>query len=200
MATHRKDNAAPRAHRRARRAPQASDEATSSSHEEDREEARDRFVVLLRHGLAEERGPDKPDEERGLTAEGHSRMKQIARGLESLFPRAEAICSSPLVRAMQTALWVSKGYHSRIEIQTSGALSPGSDPAEIRSLIDSMPVRRVILVGHEPSLTQGLLVLLGTRDMHLELRKGGCYGVRLHADGAASLEWLLSPKVLRRMA
>lgn len=198
MATHRENEKTPKSHRRARRATRrASDE--TPPHEEDRDEPRDRFVVLLRHGLAEERGPDKPDEERSLTAEGHSRMKEIARGLESVFPRAEAISSSPLVRAMQTALWVSKGYRSRIEVQTTGALSPGSDPSELPSLIDSMPVRRMILVGHEPNLTQGLLALLGTRELHLELKKGGCYGVRLHADGSASLEWLLSPKVLRRL-
>ncbi|HYM62356.1 MAG TPA: histidine phosphatase family protein [Thermoanaerobaculia bacterium] len=199
MATHRENEKSSRSRRRTRAARRASDE-TTSPHDEDRDEPRDRFVVLLRHGLAEERGPDKADEERSLTAEGHDRMKQIARGLETVFPRAEAICSSPLVRAMQTALWVSKGYRSRIEVQTSGALSPGSDPSELRSLIDSMPVRRIILVGHEPNLTQGLMALLGMRDLHLELKKGGCYGVRMYADGSASLEWLLSPRVLRRMA
>jgi len=39
------------------------------------------------------------DEDRSLTAEGHARMKQIARGLEQALPKANAIYSSPLLRA-----------------------------------------------------------------------------------------------------
>jgi phosphohistidine phosphatase len=157
----------------------------------------EKFLVLLRHGIAHPRGSE-PDETRELTADGHKRMKQNARGLNLVFPKAEAIVSSPLLRAVQTAEWVVKAYDGRLELQTSDLLRPGADTHALRKLAEEATARRVILVGHEPSLTEGMLQLT---KMHgegtLELRKGGCYGVRIDEAGEATLEWMLPPRVLR---
>lgn len=160
----------------------------------------ERFLVLLRHGIAEDPTPEKSDADRGLTAEGHARMKQIARGLERALPKAEAIYSSPLLRAVQTSLWVSKAYRSRVNINTVEALSPGSTPTQFRELVEGITERRVVIVGHEPSLTDNLAALVGLTDSQaIELKKGGCYGVRIRPDGTAVLEWLLSPRILRKL-
>jgi phosphohistidine phosphatase SixA len=159
----------------------------------------ERFVVLFRHGIAEEATADKKDEERGLTRDGHSRMKEIARGLERVLPKAQAIYTSPLLRAVQTALWVSKGYQSRVTINTTDALAPGASAKDFRALVDSIKERRVIIVGHEPNLTRALGALTGVDTAKLELKKGGCYGVRMLADGSATFEWLLPPRVLRKL-
>ncbi|HEX9982306.1 MAG TPA: histidine phosphatase family protein [Thermoanaerobaculia bacterium] len=162
--------------------------------------ARDRFLVLLRHGLAEEKSEDKEDEDRSLTPEGHARMKQIGRGLERAFPKAQAIYSSPLLRAVQTALWVSKGYRSRIKVNTTDALIPGATYEEFQQFLAGIPERRVVIVGHEPNLSDNLTELIGLAGHEIELKKGGCYGVRLKTEGGAVLEWLLSPRILRRLA
>jgi len=160
----------------------------------------ERFIVLLRHGIAEDPSPDKKDEDRGLTAEGHARMKEIARGLERALPKAQAIYSSPLLRAVQTALWVSKGYRSRVNVTTKDALAPGASPKDFLELIASIQERRAVLVGHEPTLTNNLRALVKIDEEHkLELKKGGCYGVRLLPDGTALLEWILPPRILRKM-
>lgn len=159
----------------------------------------ERFIVLLRHGIAEEASAEKKDEDRGLTREGHARMKEIARGLESVLPKVQAIYTSPLLRAVQTALWVSKGYKSRVSINTTDALAPGASAKELRAFMDSIAERRVIIVGHEPTLTRALGVLTGVDDSKLELKKGGCYGVRILGDGSGTLEWLLPPRVLRKL-
>ena len=156
--------------------------------------------MLLRHGIAEDRTPEKNDADRALTAEGHARMKQIARGLEAAFPRAQAIYSSPLLRAMQTALWVSKGYRSRVNINSVDALTPDATTDDFIKLIASIKESRSIIVGHEPNLTDNLRALLALGDSQsIELKKGGCYGVLLHNDGSAALEWLLPPRILRKM-
>lgn len=160
----------------------------------------DRFFVLLRHGIAEDPTPEKNDEERSLTAEGHAKMKQIARGLERVLPKAQAIYASPLLRAVQTALWVAKGYRSRVEVQTTEALAPGASRKEFRRFIDSIDERRVVLVGHEPVMSEGLAALTGIQAAKIELKKGGAYGVVVHGDGAAELEWVLTPRILRRLA
>lgn len=162
--------------------------------------AEERFIILLRHGIAEDPTPDKPDDQRALTPEGHARMKQIARGLELALPKANAIYSSPLLRAMQTAMWVAKGYRSRVTVTAHDALAPGATPEQFISLIESIEENRTIVVGHEPNLTTNLRALLGLGESRaIALDKGGCYGVRLQADGTASLEWLLPPRILNKL-
>ena len=126
-------------------------------------------------------------------------MKEIARGLESVLPKAQVIYTSPLLRAVQTALWVSKGYKSRVTINTTDALAPGASAKDFRAFVDSITERRVILVGHEPNLTRSMAALTGVADARLELKKGGCYGVRILGDGIGTLEWLLAPRVLRKL-
>lgn len=171
------------------------------AHDEE-EETRDRVIVLLRHGIAEEATEGKPDAERVLTPEGHARMMKLAGGLERAFPKAQVIYSSPLVRAMQTALWVSKAYRSRIKVNQTDALAPGASAEQLVELLKSVPERRIIAVGHEPVLTNDAVTLLGlTNASHgLELKKGACYALRLHGDQQATLEWMLSPRILRRLA
>ena len=157
----------------------------------------ERFIVLLRHGIAEDPVPDKKDEDRGLTAEGHSRMKRIARGLEHSLPKAQAVYASPLLRAVQTALWVSKAYRSRANITTTDALAPGATPKQFLAFVKSIKEQRCVIIGHEPTLSAGLQALTGVEGV--ELKKGGCYGVRLLPDGKALLEWMLPPRLLRKL-
>ncbi len=156
----------------------------------------ERFLVLLRHGIAEDRDGSKPDAERELTEAGHKRMKEIGRGLAELFPKAELIISSPLVRARQTAEWVVRSYKD-VSMELSDAMATDSDVTKFRRLVDSLTLRRVILVGHEPTISTFMLALTGISG-EIELKKGGCYGVRLAPDGAGRLEWMLPPRAMRR--
>ncbi len=142
----------------------------------------------------------KADADRELTSEGHAQMKQIAKGLERAFPKALAIYSSPLVRAKQTALWIAKGYRSRVKVTPVDALRPGSTTAELRDFVEQIQERRAIIIGHEPSLSTIVMTLVGMPGRVIELKTGGCYGVRVHADGSSVLEWLLSPRILRKLA
>lgn len=159
----------------------------------------EKFIVLLRHGIAEPHGTRADDDARILTETGNRRMKQIGRGLEKLFPKAEVIYSSPLIRCVETAEWVEKAYGSSITFKTSDALKPDASIDDFRALIDGSEARRIICVGHEPNLSKTMLAMTkmssgGT----IELKKGGCYGIRIFAGGAAQLEWMLPPRVLRR--
>ncbi|HEV7923216.1 MAG TPA: phosphoglycerate mutase family protein [Thermoanaerobaculia bacterium] len=153
----------------------------------------DKFVVLLRHGIAAPGGTE-PDETRELTDEGHRRMRQIARGFKRFFPKAETIISSPLTRALQTATWVGKALD--LGVVTSDALRPESDANAMRALIEQTAARRIILVGHEPSLTGAMLALTKLQGK-LELKKGGCYAIRFDHSDDARLVWMLPPRVLR---
>jgi len=159
----------------------------------------EKFLVLLRHGIAEPHGARADDDARILTETGNRRMKQIGRGLAKRFPKAEAIYSSPLIRCVETSEWVEKGYGSSILVKTYDALKPDGSIDDVRALITGSQARRIICVGHEPNLSTTMLAMTKMRtDGTIELKKGGCYGVRLLADGSARLEWMLPPRALRR--
>jgi phosphohistidine phosphatase SixA len=161
--------------------------------------AEEKFIVLLRHGIAEPHGARADDDARILTETGNRRMKQIGRGLAKLFPKAEAIYSSLLIRCVETAEWVEKGYGSSINVKTFDALKPDGTVDGVRALIDGSEARRIICVGHEPNLSTTMLAVTKmSSDGAIELKKGGCYGIRMFADGTAQLEWMLPPRVLRR--
>jgi phosphohistidine phosphatase len=151
-----------------------------------------KFLVLLRHGIAEDPTPEKNDLDRELTSKGRRRMEAIAAGLARVFPEAEAIYSSPAVRAIQTARPVAKEYG--LKITKSDALAPGQPS---RTLVDEVSVDFAIFVGHEPTLSALMKDLTETQGQ-IELKKGGCYGVAFD-DKTARLEWMLSPRVLRRL-
>jgi phosphohistidine phosphatase len=159
----------------------------------------EKFIVLLRHGIAEPHGARADDDARILTKTGNRRMKQIGRGLAKRFPKADVIYSSPLIRCVETAEWVEKGYGSSITFKTSDALKPDATVDDFRALVDGSQARRIIFVGHEPNLTKMMLAMTKMRsEGEIELQKGGCYGIRISAGGAAQLEWMLPPRYLRR--
>jgi len=162
-------------------------------------EPQDKFIVLLRHGIAEPHGAREDDDARILTKTGNRRMKQIGRGLAKYFPKAEVIYSSPLIRCIETAEWVEKAYGSAVHMKTTDALKPGADVEEFRALLKKIKARHIIFAGHEPHLSRTMLALTKMHsDGDIELKKGGCYGLRLAADGSAYLEWVLPPRVLRK--
>lgn len=161
--------------------------------------AHEKFVVFLRHGIAEDRTEEKPDAERTLTYEGHARMKEIGRGLEDVFPKADALLSSPLVRATQTALWIAKAYRGALHPEITEELLPERAPSQLLAFVRSVDAIHPILVGHEPLLSGAVAALVGLPPGALDLKKGGCLGVRIPPDGPPVLEWALPPRVLRRV-
>jgi phosphohistidine phosphatase len=162
-------------------------------------EKNEKFVVLLRHGIAEPHGMRANDEARLLTETGNRRMKQIGRGLAKRFPKAEVIYSSPLLRCIETAEWVEKAFGASVVLRTTDILKPDGVVEDFLTLVTSSEARRIICVGHEPNLSMTMLALtMLSSDGNVELKKGGCYGLRLFDDGRARLEWMLPPRVLRR--
>ena len=157
------------------------------------------LIVLLRHGIAKEKGGGKPDEERRLTREGHEKMKRVGRALAAILTDADAIYSSPLVRAYETAEWVAKAYDGKLEIETTTVLAPGHDPDEFRALLRRAGKKNcAYFVGHEPHLTSLMLALANMHaEGELSLKKGGCYGLDIEsADSPAQLRWMLAPGLL----
>jgi phosphohistidine phosphatase len=168
-----------------------------------------RELVLLRHGIAEERSPDRADAGRALTDQGRQRTRAVLRKALSLGLQAERLVSSPLVRASQTAeIALAVGLAPALELAES--LAPGADPlplveAWLASGRNGEPAQhRLLLVGHEPDL--GLLAarLIRAAPGSITLRKAGLALLAFEAGvhgvgppvGEASLRLLLSPRSL----
>ncbi len=164
-------------------------------------------LLLLRHGIAEERRPGNDDAARALTARGRERSLAVLARLNGLGFRADRLLSSPLRRAHQTAeLAVRAGLAEALEL--AEALAPAADPLDglpqwLASLSPPEGERpRLLLVGHEPDL--GLLAcrLIGAPAGAIELRKAGLAVLRLaptplgRLEGSAQLQLLLSPRLL----
>ncbi len=160
-------------------------------------------LYLLRHGIAVDPASSRmPDEARPLTEKGIKRMNQIAGGLRALDLQLDAIVSSPLVRARETAEIVAGVLGMQHRLETSNVLATGSDPAAIERWLRQRAEGRLMLVGHNPTLSDlvSLLVVGSRMSPVCDLKKGGIAALsrRQESSGLYELTWLAPPKLLRR--
>jgi phosphohistidine phosphatase len=160
-------------------------------------------LCLVRHAIGEERGPRWPDDRlRPLSPEGIERMEQAARGLRK-FWRPEAILTSPLVRARQTAEIIAEAMGGPAPRDTN-TLATGDDDGLLKA-VNAAGAGRVLAVGHEPTISMTLAFLLAGDDMafRVEFKKGAAAMVVFPAraaGGTGMLAWHLPPAAMRAMA
>ena len=110
-------------------------------------------LYLIRHAIAEERGEKWPDDnKRPLTEEGIARMRKAARGLARVGVTLDAVLTSPLVRARQTAEIVAAASDSKPPLVNVESLTPDGGYAAIVADLEKHARKavRIALVGHEP--------------------------------------------------
>ena len=154
-----------------------------------------RELLLLRHGIAVERGDSQPDDQRALTVAGRARTRLVLDRLRRLDLGCDLMLTSPLVRARQTAaLALEAGLAP--ELRDLEALAPDGDARPALEELLATPWKRLGLVGHEPDLSLLASRLLGHDQPLLELRKAGVALLRRHDEGGWILRLLLSPLIL----
>src|SRR4051794_4870256 len=160
-------------------------------------------LYLIRHGLAEERGPAWPDDnKRPLTDHGVSRLRRAGRALVRLGLTPHVVLTSPLVRTRQTAEIVAGAFSPHPPVVNVDALGPGGAmPAVAAEIAKHARRPHIFIVGHEPGMGELAAWLLGSRHP-LEFKKGGI--CRIDVDGAALrgagvMRWMLTPKILRAL-
>ena len=160
-------------------------------------------LLLLRHGIAEERCPERVDGERALTAVGRSRTRAVAGRLVQLGLGCDQLVTSPLVRARQTAeIAVAAGLVAQGSpaFRVDAALAPGGDPlplvAEFQRLASAHSrLQRLALVGHEPDLGALAAHLIGASEGAVVLKKAGI-ALLLLGPGQVQLKLLMAPRQL----
>ena len=160
-------------------------------------------VGFFRHGPAVARGTEGVAEaDRPLTSDGRKKTVQAAKGLRSLDLPFDAVYTSPLPRAMQTAEIVAGALQLKAPEVLDG-LSPGGSPRRLLAGLRDLDAETPLLVGHEPLLSSAvLLAICGASAGAIELKKAGLAVVELESSSArarGTLKLLLSGAALRKL-
>lgn len=109
------------------------------------------MLYLVRHAEAVPETRELPDEYRHLTAAGRAAATAAGTNLSARTVRAEAIFTSPLPRATQTAELIATALGYTGVVVTLAALAPGGDEDE--ALRHLRAAGNAIAVGHEPGMS-----------------------------------------------
>lgn len=159
-------------------------------------------LYVVRHGIAEERRPDRPDAERALTEKGARRFRKHAKALGRLDVRFTEVLHSPWRRAAETAKLLG-----RLSERPPSAVDALAAPPDERILAELAQREQgvIAVVGHRPWLNElTAWLVLGDRDdgeARFGIEKGGV----VHLTGAprpGSMQLVASmpPKLLRLAA
>ena len=149
-------------------------------------------LYLLRHGEADWHAWKQDDNLRPLTEKGKEELRRIAQFFKEIGVEPAVVFSSPLPRARQTAEII----HQKIggELKVAPELSPGFAPHQIGVLCKGER-RDVMLVGHEPDLSESIRHFTGAR---AKMSKAGAARLDFDESGKARLIWLVPPKISAR--
>jgi len=160
-------------------------------------------LLLVRHAIAGPAPAGMSDADRTLTRDGARKMRQVALGLKRLGVVPDAILSSPLRRAEETAAVLVSVLTPDLPVEIYPRLAPGHDAADVlKGLHPYRAARVLMLVGHEPDLGQlASHLLTGSSGLApLPFKKGGVAAFQaasLPPRSAGTLLWFMTPKQLR---
>ena len=155
-------------------------------------------LYFLRHGLAGSRSEWKGDDaKRPLTKKGMQRMKRSAAMIARLGLDLDAILTSPLARARQTAMIAAEALDAGVKVITDRRLDPYFDREQLAAILrDHLSAKALMLVGHEPSFSETIGKLIGGG--RVVCKKGGLACVELEdlTNLHGELLWLIPPRLL----
>jgi phosphohistidine phosphatase len=156
------------------------------------------LCYFLRHGPAEDAETwQGSDSSRPLTNAGTKRIALEAKAMAALELKLDAVITSPLVRARQTAEIVAKELDLDDALVEDDRIGPGFSPERLAGVLDDhRDADAIMVVGHEPSMSQTIGRIVG--GAHIEFKKGGLACVELNSGSPlrGALAWLATPKVL----
>ena len=160
------------------------------------------IIYFLRHASAGQRiANPKKDEKRGLDPEGIDQCGYMGRSLAALDVQVDALISSPLKRATQTASLVGNELGHEGKLVLDDALRPAATVLDFRKMLEKFAkLESIMVVGHNPNLREflGRLISEGSCESAVDLKKGACAKVELNRN-SATLQWCFTPKIVRTL-
>ena len=157
-------------------------------------------IYFLRHASAGHYSPGSDDDKRPIDKTGEQQSHDVGRALAGLDLKLDAIISSPLTRAMQTAAIAVAELGHKDKIVTDEALRPEATYEQFENLLARYAKKKAImLVGHNPSMTEFLIRMLAGGDSleFIDFKKGAVAKIERVDRQPAALKWCLTPKVVR---
>jgi phosphohistidine phosphatase len=108
--------------------------------------------VLVRHAEA---APGDPDELRALTPAGHEQARRLGDQLRADGVQPDAVLTSPLLRARETAADLGFGDPEPLD-----ELAPGATADDVKAAIAGRG-ETVVVVGHQPDCSRITAALRG---------------------------------------
>jgi phosphohistidine phosphatase len=112
-------------------------------------------LLIVRHAEA---ASGEPDELRPLTADGRETARALGRQLEREGIRPDAVLTSPLLRARETAEELARP--AGLDAEPDERLAPGATAAGVRAAAEEHG-ETVVVVGHQPDCSRIAAALTG---------------------------------------
>jgi phosphohistidine phosphatase SixA len=110
-------------------------------------------LILVRHAHSD---PGEPDELRPLSSRGREEARALGERLAA--ERYDAVLSSPLLRARETAAAIAKA--SGADVRIDERLAPGATADDVLAAVEGAG-ETVVTVGHQPDCSEIALALTG---------------------------------------
>lgn len=158
-------------------------------------------LYVIRHADAENAASS--DFERRLTDKGRKQSERLGQFLARQRVKPTRILTSPLVRAVETAVILARELSAESQIVQDDRLACGMSPDEAYAALWEQEIRggTAFVVGHQPDLSRLCADLVGIADSGgIEMKKAACarFSLTQPGRGEAVLDWLLPPKVHAR--
>lgn len=152
-------------------------------------------LFVLRHGIAEDRA-NGIDSQRELTAEGRRKLVKVIGQAKKGGLAPDVILTSPYARALQTAELAAESLGFQDPLIRSDTLLPYSSPLDLwEEVRDYKHVGKLLLVGHNPQLSELVCLMAGAPGGSIPMKKAGLACFSVPAVGPmpqGSLSWLLT--------
>ena len=153
-------------------------------------------IYLIRHGEAEQTSEGKPHEERVLTTNGIEIIKSSVELWKKFIKNFDIILTSPLKRAKQTATILSNSFQSEFDVVEEIILLNGGLTEDLLSVVRSLNLNDIAMVGHQPDLGIHVARMIGTIDSNFIIPPAAI--AKIHFEerpviGKGVLEFLLPP-------
>jgi phosphohistidine phosphatase len=128
-------------------------------------------LLIVRHAKAAD---GSPDELRPLTDGGRELARSVGKQLAADGVKPDAILTSPLLRARQTADEIGRGVG--VAVEEDERLAPGADEDDVRAAVEGRG-EVVVVVGHQPDCGRIAAALSGGPEP--KFPPGGVFAVDL---------------------
>jgi len=162
-------------------------------------------LLLVRHAHATWNGRQwANDSERPLTDLGTKQAEALGQALGRVVGHVDVLMSTPLTRARQTADIIARATGWPSPQVHEPAFSGSDHSGWVKTLLGSfqgLDVPTLAYVGHEPTLSELITLLLGgpTQSLMVEMRPGGAASLSFEGppiEGEGYLNWLVRPELV----